>query len=65
LNNRAATLDSVIPPNKNGRKFILSVLIGHNDLVGGESTATFLTNLASYLDARRAWRWWVSAEPQV
>jgi hypothetical protein len=53
---RAATVDGVIPPNKGSRKFILSVLIGANDLAT-LGTSTWLTNLAAYLDARRAAGW--------
>src|SRR5581483_4697096 len=57
LNSRAALLDTIIPPAQTGRKFILSVLIGHNDFVGGASTNTYLTNLAAYCDSRRAAGW--------
>lgn len=54
---RAAALDAIIPPAPNGRKFILHVLIGHNDLVtGGYNQATFLAALSAYCDARRAAR---------
>ena len=51
-------VDAVIPPNTAGRTFILSVLIGTNDLHGGVSIVpTYLTDLAAYLDARRAAGW--------
>ena len=49
MNARAANLDAIIPPNRSGRKFILSVLIGAN----GIDTP----GLATYLDARRAAGW--------
>jgi hypothetical protein len=52
---RAASVDSLYIP---GAQNILSVLIGANDL-GGETTSFFLTNLASYLDARRTAGWYV------
>jgi lysophospholipase L1-like esterase len=55
LNLRASEIDSCIPPNKGTRKFVLSVLIGANDL----GVSTWLTNLASYLDARRSAGWYV------
>lgn len=63
LNLRAAQVDAMLPPyNKRaGRKFILSVLIGTNDLAsypGG--TAAWLAALATYLDARRAAGWLVA-----
>lgn len=54
---RAPELDAVIPPDTTGRKFILSVLIGANDLQGAGSVPTFLTDLAAYLDARMAAGW--------
>ncbi len=60
LNTRATTVDAVIPPTPGTRKFILSVLIGANDLgsyVGG--AAAYLTDLAAYCDARRAAGWLV------
>jgi hypothetical protein len=53
---RAAIVDAVIPPTRTGRTFILSVLIGRNDLLS-LGTSTWLTNLATYLDARRATGW--------
>jgi hypothetical protein len=53
---RAATLDAILPPSVAGRKFILSVMIGRNDLLT-LGTATWLVNLAAYLDARRAAGW--------
>lgn len=59
LNTRAASLDAIIPANKSGRKFILTVWIGANDAsyVGGSSQ--YITDLAAYLDARRAAGWLV------
>ncbi len=55
LNSRAATIDAIIPPNPGSRKFILSVLLGANDLSGTNST--FAADLATYCDARRAAGW--------
>lgn len=55
MQERAAGLDAVIPPNKNGRKFILSVQISNDLLV--TSSATYLSQLATYLDARKAAGW--------
>lgn len=52
LVSRATILDAIIPPSKAGRKFILAEQIGHNDEVGGATTAQFLIDLASYLDGR-------------
>lgn len=56
---RAPLVDAALPTNRSGRKFILSVLIGANDLVS-LGTSTWLTNLASYLDARRGAGWLVA-----
>jgi hypothetical protein len=63
LNARAAQIDGIIPPNATGRKFILSVLIGANDLStgysgpGGTGVSGWLADLGTYLDARRAAGW--------
>lgn len=61
LNSRAPMVDAVIPASPlAGQKFVLHVLLGANDLGGGGGTglvAPFLTNLAAYLDARRAAGW--------
>lgn len=58
LNSQASTVDAGLPPSLNGRKFILSVLIGANDLgsYSGGNTQ-FAADLASYCDARRAAGW--------
>lgn len=56
LNGRASAVDAALPPNRAGRKFILSVLIGTNDLVSLGSS-TWETNFNAYLDARRAAGW--------
>jgi hypothetical protein len=55
-NGRAAYVDSIIPANKAGRKFILSVLLGANDGPGADPT-TWAASMATYLDARRAAGW--------
>jgi hypothetical protein len=63
MNSRASTVDGIIPPNTQGREFILSVLIGANDLSssysgpGGTGVSGWLADLATYLDARRAAGW--------
>jgi hypothetical protein len=58
LESRAATIDSMLPSDRTGRKFILSVLIGANDLATA-TTGDFLADLASYCDDRRAAGWTV------
>jgi lysophospholipase L1-like esterase len=55
LVSRAALVDAVIPESLDGRKFILSVMIGRNDFAMDQ--ATWLASLADYLDARRAAGW--------
>jgi hypothetical protein len=56
----AANLDAIIPPTPGTRDFILTVLIGRNDLVGYPGgTSAWLAALASYLDDRRAAGWTV------
>lgn len=59
LVSRAASVDSCIPETTGGKKFVLSILVGANDLTGATTTTTFLTNLAAYCDARRAAGWTV------
>lgn len=58
---RAATLDASLPTNKKGRKFILSLLIGANDL-GSYATgaAGYITDLRAYCSARAAAGWTVT-----
>jgi lysophospholipase L1-like esterase len=56
LTARIATVDAQV--NTARARNVLSVLIGHNDLVaGGESAATFVANLKTYCLARRAAGW--------
>jgi lysophospholipase L1-like esterase len=55
LTSRAATDDALIVP---GGLNVMSVLVGANDL-NSSSAATFLSNLATYLDARRSAGWLV------
>lgn len=50
---RAGTIDSLIRPHI-GRKNILTVLIGHNDLNNVANLSQFLIDFAAYCDARRA-----------
>lgn len=46
---------SVIPTNKNGRTFILTILIGRNDLLGYSGGATqYAANVATYAAAMKA-----------
>ncbi len=52
---RAASLDRILPAQRNGRKFILSVQIS-NDLLS-RTTTQYLDDLAAYLAARRAAGW--------
>jgi lysophospholipase L1-like esterase len=59
LVNRATVVDAILPPSRGSRKFILSVLIGANDLAT-LGAPTWLANLASYCDARRAAGWTVA-----
>jgi hypothetical protein len=55
LNTRAAALNASLPTTIGTRKFILSVLIGANDLLGyAGGTTAWLAALASYCDAQRA-----------
>jgi hypothetical protein len=56
----APNVDAVLPTNINGRTFVLSVLIGTNDLATGTTAAQFLAALASYCDARRSAGWKVA-----
>lgn len=58
LTDRAEDLDAALPPaaDRVGRRFILDVKIGTNDLVTATDT-TFLTNLAAYYTARKAAGW--------
>jgi lysophospholipase L1-like esterase len=67
LNTRAATVDAVLPPiiARVGRRFILTVLIGANDLNGyagatdAIAAASYTADLAAYCDARRQAGWYV------
>jgi hypothetical protein len=57
---RQPTMNQIIPPNKAGRKFIMSVLDGTNDLLSGTSLVPgWLTSYAAYLDQQRAAGWYV------
>lgn len=57
MNTRAAGVDACIPSNRGSKRFVLSVLIGANDLTAATTTTQFLTDLAAYCDARRAAGW--------
>lgn len=66
LESRAAALDAHLPSaaNRVGKKFILSVMIGANDLTApgfaGGTPADYAARLATYLDARRTAGWLVA-----
>lgn len=66
---RAAALDAKLPTNRTGRKFILTVDIGTNDLYSyagatdAIAAAAYATALAAYCDARRAAGWLVVGVP--
>lgn len=58
LDERKAKIDAILPIDRTGRTFILSVLIGANDLAGYTGgAAQYLTDYAAYCDARRAAGW--------
>lgn len=59
LQGRASADDALISPNVRGAsRYILSVLIGRNDLPGYPGgVSQYLTDVAIYLDARRAAGW--------
>lgn len=54
---RAAVVNAIVPPSPGARKFILAIEIGHNDQVGGRTTAQFLADYASYYTAAKAAGW--------
>jgi len=55
---RGAALDAQLPTVKTGMTFLLSVLIGRNDISGYSGGATqYAIDLATYCDARRAAGW--------
>jgi hypothetical protein len=60
MTTRATALDEALPPvaSRTGRKFILSVMIGKND-IASLGTSAWLTALQTYLSARRAAGWTV------
>jgi hypothetical protein len=58
LNSRAATLDAAIPVDKGGRQFVMSVLIGANDLYNYVGGATqYAADVSAYCLARKAAGW--------
>lgn len=54
---RASSVDAVIPASINGRKFILSLLIGANDIGATSDMTAYAASIAAYTDARRAAGW--------
>lgn len=59
LYGRQAADNAMIPPNKNGRLFIYTVLIGHNDGTGTYSSnpTGFAADLGTFLLAQKAAGW--------
>lgn len=63
INARASAVDALIPTAANGGKFILTILIGANDLHSypgasdAAAAAAYLADYAAYCDARRAAGW--------
>lgn len=55
---RGGVIDTYLPQDRGSNKYLLSVLIGANDLLL-LGAATWCTNLAAYLDKRRAAGWYV------
>jgi hypothetical protein len=56
LSSRAATTDAIIPTNKRGIQYVLSVLIGANDL-GGITGSTYAATVGAYTAARKSAGW--------
>lgn len=58
LTSRAGDVDSILPPaaDRAGRKFVLAIHIGTNDMMTISDT-TFMTNLNAYIAARQAAGW--------
>lgn len=57
LEARATYVDAMIPPDKNGRRFILSVLTGNDFVNGYASAAAYAAEVADYAAARRSAGW--------
>lgn len=57
LNSNAAIVDATIPPDPGANKYILSVMIGVNDLTGTKTVETYLAELEAYINARLAAGW--------
>lgn len=52
---RAAKADALIPANKNGRLYILTIMIGRNDINGyAGGTSQYISDLKAYAAARKA-----------
>lgn len=64
LNSRAAALDAAKPSNPRITP-VLVVMCGINDLFQNNNVATFLSNYATYLDARRTAGWKVVVVPII
>lgn len=60
LISNAAVVDGVLPASLGSNDYILSVLIGTNDLTASSDVPAFLADLAAYCDARRAAGWKVA-----
>lgn len=57
LSDRAAQLDAVIPPDRFGRTFVLTIGTGTNDLGQYASAAAYITAFRAYCMARAAAGW--------
>ena len=58
VESRASVVDSMIPSNKYGKQFVLSLLIGANDFpYYASGSAAYAARVAAYLAARKAAGW--------
>jgi hypothetical protein len=56
---QAAVIDAVLPADRTGQEYILTILIGTNDLTASGDVSGFVASLASFCDDRRAAGWTV------
>ncbi|MDF1720505.1 MAG: SGNH/GDSL hydrolase family protein [Minwuia sp.] len=57
LEARIAYIDGMIPPNKQGRTFVLSVLVGNDFVTGFTDAAAYAVKVGEYCAARKAAGW--------
>ncbi len=57
LVSRAARRDAMLPTTFGNKRFVLTVLIGANDLTSAMTTAQFLSDFAAWCDTARAAGW--------